>query len=347
MCDGARASFLVQRDSAARQGTARPMVGAARARKDAKYRWCPSEDDPDCQALRKGRDTLPSSEVLQRSFCNRREGTTILIVGDSLQWELFLAFTNLFGAVPRAMCEAECDPPIDVCNWRNTAKRPAVVESVLCSQGTADSFTTVRFIGDSFLAGLGHEGVLGSSVQPSGRGQEHEQDLLTNHTACRWAPQVVEADLIVLNLGVHPGLTVETHGRMLTAVLSKIAAMRSTAGLSPPSQSVVFRGSHAATANCFELHDPLPAHGHDLAEYIRNVTRFAVGEFENHEWELFEPKNRAARRVTQLYGVPYFDTYFATSLRPGGRRPAFHDCLHYCLPGPPDDWARLLLALWT
>ena len=155
MCDGARASFLVQRDSAARQGTARPMVGAARARKDAKYRWRPSEDDPDCQALRKGRDTLPSSEVLQRSFCNRREGTTILIVGDSLQWELFLAFTNLFGAVPRAMCEAECDPPLDVCNWRNTAKRPAVVESVLCSQGTADSFTTVRFIGDSFLAGLG------------------------------------------------------------------------------------------------------------------------------------------------------------------------------------------------
>ena len=23
------------------------------------------------------------------------------------------------------------------------------------------------------------------------------------------------------------------------------------------------------------------------------------------------------------------------------------DCLHYCLPGPIDDWARLLMAFWT
>ena len=45
-------------------------------------------------------------------------------------------------------------------------------------------------------------------------------------------------------------------------------------------------------------------------------------------------------------GVPYINTFVATSLRPGGR---LHpdDCNHFCLPGPVDEWTRLLLAFAT
>ena len=55
----------------------------------------------------------------------------------------------------------------------------------------------------------------------------------------------------------------------------------------------------------------------------------------------------------QTSSAPYLDVYYATSLRPGGHRPAMGaggkgtDCMHYCLPGPIDDWARLLMAFWT
>ena len=40
-----------------------------------------------------------------------------------------------------------------------------------------------------------------------------------------------------------------------------------------------------------------------------------------------------------------------TAQRPGGHMPARKaaggDCAHYCLPGPIDEWVRLLLALWS
>ena len=29
------------------------------------------------------------------------------------------------------------------------------------------------------------------------------------------------------------------------------------------------------------------------------------------------------------------------------RKSAAGDCAHYCLPGPIDEWVRLLLALWA
>eukprot|EP00964_Phaeocystis_antarctica_P060688 scaffold36192_cov60-Phaeocystis_antarctica.AAC.2 len=82
-----------------------------------------------------------------------------------------------------------------------------------------------------------------------------------------------------------------------------------------------------------------------------------------------------ARSLVESEGHAYLDTYQQTALRPGGHHRSRHDCVHWCLPGPPnppcspltltltltlfltltltrclpgppDEWTRLLLLLW-
>ena len=98
------------------RGVAGWMYGACdqnhhgKQREAAMYSWWPSTDDDDCDALRKGQPELPATPVLARSLCERWAGETILLVGDSLTYTLFIAFAKLFGVVPRVRCESHCDP---------------------------------------------------------------------------------------------------------------------------------------------------------------------------------------------------------------------------------------------
>ena len=165
-----------------------------------------------------------------------------------------------------------------------------------------------------------------------------------------------ESHLVVLSLGGWPGLTEAEHSERLGFVLTRLAKQRAAKALPPISEGVVVRGTHAATPDCFELHDPLPPNDFDLTSYIRRISELSARRDDSHplrqngtayQWDQFESFNNVTRRIAAAHGVPYLDVYRATALRPGGRRPAFHDCLHYCLPGPPDDWVRMLLMLWT
>jgi hypothetical protein len=58
-----------------------------------------------------------------------------------------------------------------------------------------------------------------------------------------------------------------------------------------------------------------------------------------------------AKRVMERQGVPFLNIYHALSFRPGGHRPGFggkgHDCMHFCLPGPLDEMAKLLQMFWS
>ena len=65
-----------------------------------------------------------------------------------------------------------------------------------------------------------------------------------------------------------------------------------------------------------------------------------------HGWRAIEGRESLSRKLVGAFGVTYLDTFVSTSYRPGGRMSAIN-CNHFCLPGPPDEWTRLLLAQWT
>ena len=74
---------------------------------------------------------------------------------------------------------------------------------------------------------------------------------------------------------------------------------------------------------------------------------------DRYNWSKFGTMEVLAKAALKPFGVPYLDVYRATSMRPGGynllrprgSRHAVIDCGHYCLPGPLDEWSRLLLLL--
>ena len=351
MCDRARQGFLV----------AHPNVSAGkRARTSALHSWVPSsKDDTDCHALLKGNTTMPSIAVLTRAFCHRWAGRSILIVGDSIQFQLFVSFSALFGAVPRARCDAACSK----CNQKGEditpSGRPKALEAALCGHRTADA-VTLRYIVTPYLGpdpgqdpgnihtrNTTEPKAVASAREGQGAARAKQLELARKKSCYHWEAEMGESHLVVLSLGTWRGFTEAEHAERLGFVLTRLAKQRAAKSLPPISEGVVVRGTHAATPDCFELHDPLPPNDFDLTRYIRRVSEQNSLNGTAYNWDQFEGFNNVTRRVAAAHGVTYLDVYLATALRPGGRRPAFHDCLHYCLPGPPDDWVRMLLMLWT
>lgn len=68
-----------------------------------------------------------------------------------------------------------------------------------------------------------------------------------------------------------------------------------------------------------------------------------------YNWGEMHRQNLAAKRIVEKYGGVYIDIEPMTVLRGDGHRGHVrklrgwvHDCLHYCNPGPVDEWNRLL-----
>lgn len=60
-----------------------------------------------------------------------------------------------------------------------------------------------------------------------------------------------------------------------------------------------------------------------------------------YNWGKFSQQNEVARKYVEEIGGVYMDVDYATALRPDSHRGQVGkgmDCLHYCLPGPPDTW---------
>ena len=79
------------------------------------------------------------------------------------------------------------------------------------------------------------------------------------------------------------------------------------------------------------------------------------------QWNGWSTYRSVARQLAEAVGATFFDTYPLAALRPDaaiGRfmdkvaegqqksiSDAFRDCVHFCLPGPPDEWSRILAGL--
>jgi hypothetical protein len=159
---------------------------------------------------------------------------------------------------------------------------------------------------------------------------------------CEWAEAAAEADLMVLNRGMHfvpDGLITQ----QLHATFSTLHALRRAARTELVHvHEVVYRSTHASIPSCHLLEDPLPRPFPYLAR--DNVSAA-------YHWADFERQNQVAHSVAASHEVTFLHVHPATLTRPGGhmppRRGAHGDCAHYCLPGPIDEWVRSLLALWT
>lgn len=213
-------------------------------------------------------------------------------------------------------------------------------DRVVRSLGTSDSVVRLRFEPDPYLD---------FDAKRPRPNSTHRA-----HYGCPWADQAGEARAIVVSFGAWAGASDSEHAERATSTLDRIAALRAAARRPPVSESVIFRGTHAAIPGCDALRDPTPADGHDLKRFITTLNnRTGEGYQPEYGWEHFEAQNDLVRAAAAAHGAPYLDVYYATSLRPGGHRPAMGaggkgtDCMHYCLPGPIDDWARLLMAFWT
>ena len=173
---------------------------------------------------------------------------------------------------------------------------------------------------------------------------------------CDWFPAAVAAaDLLVLNRGYHiTGTNVARLRADLNHTFDQLTRAihwrqgRRRAGSLPSSPLIVYRGTHASLHHCADFADPMTSnvsgHLHPVAYALRLHRANANTK---HAWHMVYPHHRLDQDVANAHGgVTYLNTFTATSLRPGGRLHP-NDCARWCLPGPIDEWSRLLLALIT
>lgn len=153
------------------------------------------------------------------------------------------------------------------------------------------------------------------------------------------------ADAIILNRGYH---SLERQDQTLAVVRAQLnATLARLAMRVRPATRIIYRGTHASMYNCELYADPIgvTAGGrvHPVA-YALRIHRSNLNAW--HSWRNVYPHHRLDQDLMAQLGVPYLNSFVATSLRPGGRLRR-DDCLHFCLPGPVDDWTRWLLAFLT
>ena len=148
--------------------------------------------------------------------------------------------------------------------------------------------------------------------------------------------QAADADVLVLNRGLHV-----VEDRLLEHQVSRLA--HELRGLldERPSVQIYWRTSVAGHQNC--------THASKLLE-----DAYTPSMGHRYHWDMVGPQNELVR--TTLDAVVHVEYIDASTLsnrradRHAGYRKRLHgapvlDCLHYCAPGPVDDWNALLATL--
>ena len=289
--------------------------------------WVPQGNG--CASLRKHQGSLPDVGVLSCAFCSRYAGRTVLFVGDSVQGELFLAFASILGVI-----SAMANPGQEGC--RRVAPRgsgPAELDVSIeaCKEGPQG--VTVRFIRNELLW-----------LDPEINARARHPDRKFGAPAlmlCDWFSAVAAADLVVMNRGYH-SLTdpkIDMHMQQLNETVAGVASLMRTQPV-PLQKRIVYRGTHGSMHGCFAEVDPIERPWNEVA------ARMASRSNAQYNWRSVEAREARAKALLSSLRIPYLDTFVSTSYRPGGRMPP-GNCNHFCLPGPVDDWVRLLLAYWT
>ncbi|GJP66901.1 hypothetical protein CLOP_g23779 [Closterium sp. NIES-67] len=148
-------------------------------------------------------------------------------------------------------------------------------------------------------------------IQPQNGDDPHSHTLLGGYQP---------ASILILNRGAHYKED-EVFRAELNETLNKARA-------AVPDLLIIYRSSPPGHKDCDILTDPL-------------ADRQNPGDLPYH-WGDFARQNEIARELVRGVGGVFLDVDYMTALRPDGHSSPPADCLHYCLPGPPDEWTRLL-----
>ncbi len=296
-----------------------------------RFTWEPSGTS--CSALRRGRERLPPLRQLASEFCaharqlSRPTPIRLLFVGDSMMSTLFVSLVAALGGRELRYANTSEQPCLDRDRIRTDLRRhvgPLDHSSSVCAGGVSARFIRNErlIINDTTSARLARW-----------RG--------SYRSMCGWSSAAAEAHVVVLNRGAHyeadsvfePALDWTLRAVTKGGVSARSGAAVTAGGASSrgrrPSPAVVYISSSAAIPDCERYDDP-------------QSQPLTVAPTAPNHWGSFASQNGIASRLAEKHGAAFLNVYTATALRPGGRMP--DDCLHFCAPGPVDDWARLLLA---
>ena len=300
-----------------------------------------------------------TADVLAHHFCDKFAGKTVLIVGESINAQLVFSFAHTLGT-PRFSY-----PVCDGSRVRRDTRSRVGVEggkvfgydmrllralsysslvSVEACEGPRAP-VTIRFIKAfdlNFSYGLvpGRpttdaelEDAACAEAQGGWAGSSRSMFNLP------WATAATQADFIFLSRSGYPTGAiphgVEAATRANLEFLSQL----------PRQPRVIMRSSSFGIADCWTKPDPLPQpFVYDLKDPAVAKSR-AVTVLHYHEApEVMEVEKRVFADAPPH--IAYMNLHPATAMRPKGHHKSRHDCMHWCLPGPPDEWTRLSLAWW-
>jgi hypothetical protein len=158
----------------------------------------------------------------------------------------------------------------------------------------------------------------------------------TGRHVCQWNESTVApADVVVLNRGLHRA-SAEVVTQALNETLSALARIPP-----PPSgraRRIIYRATHSPVPGCNPLARPSNV---SLASRLNDLEKYPV--LAKYHWHELPEQNEAARCVAASHGAAYLDVWPMMMFRPDAAMSA-GDCVHSCLPGPVDEWSRMLLA---
>ena len=301
-------------------------------RPELMYEWAPA--GPHCDAglpSRSADGRLPPTSALSAKFCEHYAGRSFLFVGDSIQGQFFSSFVHQVGYI-RAVYNNTVN---DCCKYMYSGgAHECDVTAILCTD-EPQTRVRVRFLRNAYL-------YLNPATNAAGR---H-----LGNPNCDWIDEARdEQTTLVLASGMHVRAGVEGIADRLNKTLYELEDLVPDGALKLRHR-LIYRSIHAPMYNCSKLKDPMsPA---EAASYGEEVVAMDP-TLDRYNWSRFALMETLAKAALKPANVPYLDVYRATSMRPGGynllrprgSRSAVIDCGHYCMPGPLDEWGRLLLLM--
>ena len=260
-------------------------------------------------------------KIIRKRYCSALANRSILFLGDSTQRDMFKSAVLLAIA-------AVNEPEILDANLTLDHDDRLPIKRVTVCRGTAH----LAFVRSDRLD-VYRYGKLFESL-PSVMAPDPFRKPFSNFIA-----NSDEFDAVVLNRGIHVvNDTYLVSGvRELATFLDKEHRRRKRLG---KHLDIFWRTTATGHKHCSRFTEPL---------VYRHVPSSLYG------WDKVEHQNELTRSaLVEVLGnrVNFVDAFELSNLRPdrhvGYRRrvgSTILDCLHYCLPGPPDDWNALLVTL--
>ena len=299
------------------------------------FEWQP--EGAGCNAILRS-SKLPSREELVGEFCKRWSGQTILFVGDSISATSFTSFAHLVGFInTTSNSKNPCYRRKKLYGPAGAGAQEIDLTVQLCEPAPGGVLAKFLRNEDLDVTGWAAEKADGGDGKIVGAGMN-----------CYWERAFDAANFTVMNTGLHHHGRLDEYLNRVNRTFARVAKSITQRG-SKVSRHTLYRSSWSALIGCNDMKDPLPPQ--EAIKMLMDQTRRAGSGEDRYNWTDLSPQNVGARALAEQYGIPYWETFEATSMRPGGHRvqagphgPS-SDCVHYYLPGPP-DWLNLQLLAY-